>query len=39
VTIIVEERREEKKVAKKPVRKSGSKPATTKPAESAKETA
>jgi len=39
VTIIVEERREEKKATKKPVRKSGAKPATKKPAESAKETA
>jgi large subunit ribosomal protein L22 len=39
VTIVVEERREEKKAAKKPVAKSGRKPATKKPAESAKETA
>ena len=39
VTIIVEERREEKKAMKKPVRKLGAKPATKKPAESAKETA
>ena len=39
VTIIVEERREEKKVAKRPAKKSGGKPATKKPAESAKETA
>jgi large subunit ribosomal protein L22 len=39
VTIIVEERREEKQPAKTPVKKSGKKPATTKPAASAKETA
>jgi large subunit ribosomal protein L22 len=39
VTIVVEERREKKEAAKKPARKSGNKPATKKPAESAKETA
>jgi large subunit ribosomal protein L22 len=39
VTIVVEERREKKEAAKKPAGKSGKKPATKKPAESAKETA
>jgi large subunit ribosomal protein L22 len=39
VTIVVEERREEKKAVKKPAKKSGGKPATKKPAQSAKETA
>jgi large subunit ribosomal protein L22 len=39
VTITVEERREEKPAAKPVAKKSGKKPATTKPAASAKETA
>ena len=39
VTITVEERREEKQAAKPAAKKSGKKPATTKPAASAKETA
>ena len=39
VTITVEERREEKQAAKPVAKKSGKKPATTKPAASAKETA